>query len=129
MGGSYGCNDTKSPHIISDRSKPVYNNSALIKTTQSKSRRNAFINKISPETKTESKLDLDELSFLQKNNEFNYVTKLCYCGEYCIEEDWMTQTNPFIVGLNSSKITNNLIASQRPSTCLIKHYSLIKQFK
>jgi len=55
----------------------------------------------------------------------------CSCGgKKCKKEDWLQQTKPpFILGLNSSKITNNIIASQRPSSCLIVHYSLIKQFK
>jgi len=54
----------------------------------------------------------------------------CSCGgEKCKDEDWWQNKNPYIVGLNSSKITPNIIASQRPSTCLIRHYMLIKQFK
>jgi len=71
----------------------------------------------------------NNISFNDRENEFKFTTNKCKCGENCKEEDWMTQTNPYIVGINSSKITSNLIASQRPSTCLMKHYSLIKQFK
>jgi hypothetical protein len=55
----------------------------------------------------------------------------CYfCGgEKCKHENWKNHDNPAIAGLHSDYITEEIIASQRPSTVLIERYGLINVFR
>ena len=58
---------------------------------------------------------------------------LCFfCGgEACKHENYLKNTNDnnAITGLHSDYITDEIIASQRPSTVLINKYNLVKVFK
>jgi len=58
---------------------------------------------------------------------------LCFfCGgEACKHENYLKNTNDnnAIIGLHSDFITDDIIASQRPSTVLINKYNLVKVFK
>jgi PP-loop superfamily ATP-utilizing enzyme len=53
-----------------------------------------------------------------------------FCGRAaCKHENWRSNPNTAIEGLNCDQITEDLFASQRPSTVLIQEYNLIKKFK
>jgi hypothetical protein len=53
-----------------------------------------------------------------------------FCGRAnCRHENWKYNPNTVIMGLNCDQITDDLFASQRPSTVLIQEYNLIKKFK
>jgi hypothetical protein len=53
-----------------------------------------------------------------------------FCGgTKCKHENYQTCKNPAIIGLHSNYITEDIIASQRPSTILVQKYKLIKTFK
>jgi hypothetical protein len=49
-------------------------------------------------------------------------------GKKCRHEDWRVNPNSAIRGLNSDWITPNILATQRPSSRLIKEYGIIDQF-
>ena len=57
----------------------------------------------------------------------------CFCcgGKNCKYENYLNniKNNNAIIGLNSNYITDNIIASQRPSEILINKYNLVEQFK
>jgi len=97
------------------------------KITTLKSRRKVFIEELS---KTKNFLTVENINEDKSNNEEEDLRFKCRCDpENCKFEDWRLIQAPYIVGLNSSKIGNNLIASQRPSSCLVKDFKLIEQFK
>jgi hypothetical protein len=53
-----------------------------------------------------------------------------FCGRgACKHENWRNNPNTPIIGLNCDQITDDLFASQRPSTILIHEYNLVKKFK
>jgi protein tyrosine phosphatase domain-containing protein 1 len=53
-----------------------------------------------------------------------------FCGgASCKHENWKGNPNTVIIGLNCDQITEDLLASQRPSTVLINEYGLVKKFK
>ena len=55
-----------------------------------------------------------------------------FCGgKNCKNEDYTKHETgfPYIIGLNSDLVDENIIASQRPSNTLIEKYNIIKQFK
>jgi hypothetical protein len=53
-----------------------------------------------------------------------------FCGSSsCKHENWRNHPNTVIAGLNCDQITEDLLASQRPSTILIIEYGLVKKFK
>lgn len=56
---------------------------------------------------------------------------LCrFCGgKKCKHENWKTQENSAIEGLNSTWITMDILACQRPSSRIIDQYDLIASFK
>jgi len=59
-----------------------------------------------------------------------FYLRCMFCGGVsCKHEDWKKNKNAAIDGLNCDYITNDLIASQRPSTILINQFDLIKKFK
>jgi len=64
-------------------------------------------------------------AFKQKDT---FICKFCG-GKTCKHENYLTYPNSAIKGLNSDWITNNILATQRPSTRIIKQFDIIKQFK
>jgi hypothetical protein len=78
--------------------------------------------------------DKDEENPNRKKFKTHWVPKdklHCYfCGgEKCKHENWKNCDNPAITGLHSNFITEEVIASQRPSTILIQEHNLIEVFK
>ena len=62
--------------------------------------------------------------------EFKDKFRCLFCGgANCKHENWKNNPNTPIIGLHCDQITENLYASQRPSTMLIHQYNLIKKFK
>jgi hypothetical protein len=62
--------------------------------------------------------------------EFKDKIRCLFCGgASCKHENYKNHKNPAIVGLHSDYITENIIASQRPSNSLIEKYDLIEAFK
>jgi hypothetical protein len=56
--------------------------------------------------------------------------KCLFCGGHnCKHEDFRSNQKPALMGLHSDYITQNVVASQRPSTYLIEKYNLISAFK
>ena len=75
-----------------------------------------------------------ELGLFQNNKIFGLKDKLrcLFCGGLeCKHENYINniENNNAITGLNSNYITDDVIASQRPSEVLINKYNLIKTFK
>jgi protein tyrosine phosphatase domain-containing protein 1 len=65
-------------------------------------------------------------------HEFKDKIRCFFCGgKNCKYENYLNniKNNNAIIGLNSNYITDNLIASQRPSEILINKYNLVEQFK
>ena len=65
-------------------------------------------------------------------HEFKDKLRCIFCGgKKCKHENYKTNmnNNNAIEGLNSNYITENIIASQRPSEKLIQKYNLIQKFK
>jgi len=63
---------------------------------------------------------------------FTRVTPLicAFCGgKSCKHENWMTHPTSAIKGLNCDWITDNILATQRPSSRIIAEYKIIEQFK
>jgi len=63
---------------------------------------------------------------------FTRVTPLicAFCGgKSCKHENWLTHPTSAIKGLNSDWITDNILATQRPSSRIIAEYKIIEQFK
>jgi hypothetical protein len=56
------------------------------------------------------------------------------CGKLCKHENWRVQNTglhngyPAVKGLNSSWITPNILAMQRPSSILLAKYNIVQQF-
>lgn len=72
------------------------------------------------------------MTYLRKVLPFNGGLKfLCnFCGgKSCKHENWKTQEKSAIIGLNSSWVTDNILACQRPSSRIIREHGLIKSFK
>lgn len=64
------------------------------------------------------------------NNEAWFSISCFFCGgKTCKYENWTLRKNNAIHGLNSSWVTPNIIASQRPSSTLIRKYKIVNQFK
>lgn len=62
--------------------------------------------------------------------EYKDKIRCLFCGGVnCKHENFLHHKNPAIIGLHSDYITEDIIASQRPSTVLIKKFDLIKRFK
>jgi len=64
-------------------------------------------------------------AFKQKDT---FICKFCG-GKTCKHENYLSYPNSAIKGLNSDWITNNILATQRPSSRIIKQFDIIKQFK
>ena len=65
-------------------------------------------------------------------HEFKDKIRCFFCGgKNCKYENYLNniKNNNAIIGLNSNYITDNIIASQRPSEILINKYNLVEQFK
>jgi hypothetical protein len=76
----------------------------------------------------------DEYSESSRKRKAHWVPKdklHCYfCGgEKCKHENWKNHEYPAIRGLHSDYITEEVIASQRPSSVLVRDYNLINVFK
>lgn len=58
-----------------------------------------------------------------------FICKFCN-GKLCKHENYLLQTDrvPAVTGLNSTWITNNIIAMQRPSTRINQQYNIVQQF-
>lgn len=57
------------------------------------------------------------------------ICRLCG-GAACRHEDWRRQRTPAAIkGLHSSWVTKDIIASQRPSSRLIREHEVVRQFK
>mmetsp|Transcript_30956 Transcript_30956/g.30605 ORF Transcript_30956/g.30605 Transcript_30956/m.30605 type:complete len:342 (+) Transcript_30956:2-1027(+) len=50
-------------------------------------------------------------------------------GSSCRNENWLIHPNPALKGLNSSWVTENIIASQRLTTRIIKEFNLLEEFQ
>jgi hypothetical protein len=82
-----------------------------------KSLENVNIPKVTEEKKT---------THWEKKDRF----KCLFCGgEKCKHENYLRNKNYAIIGLNSDFITDDIIASQRPSTILINKFDLVNVFK
>lgn len=112
---------------------------------------NATNNDNNRSTKTLTKLRHTSQSYMFKNNsqpnkynsnvnknenifinDFKDKVRCFFCGgKKCKYENFLENENHpnAIKGLNSNFITDNIIASQRPSDALIKKYDLVRQFK
>jgi hypothetical protein len=133
--------------IIAEKSELIKLNDSIFKIHKynikntSPFRTNESINNFSKNSleamKTEGgklKRKSSELSLLQNNKIFGLKDKLrCFfCGGVnCKHENYLNniENNNAITGLNSNYITDDVIASQRPSEVLINKYNLIKTFK
>lgn len=62
----------------------------------------------------------------ETRNKFRCV----FCGgRSCKHENWTLHKNPALEGLNSDWITENILATQRLSSRLIKEFKILEQFK
>jgi len=69
----------------------------------------------------------------QLSNTLSLGIYKCHClnnrDNICEYENWRKQKQtPYIQGLNSTLISENIVASQRPSTSSIELFNIIKQF-
>jgi len=71
---------------------------------------------------------LNRIMFQPFDQKCTFLCKFCG-GKTCKHENYLTYPNSAITGLNSDWITNNILATQRPSTRIIKEFNIIKQFK
>lgn len=62
------------------------------------------------------------------NDKNPFICRFCG-GKSCKLEDWKQVTRPAIRGLNSNWINSDIVASQRPSSRLIKEFNIVDQFK
>lgn len=104
--------------------------------------------KLSPSRKVLTKqryssIDFNVLQFLKQQDKINNKKtinnvhwekrdkfKCFFCGgAKCKHENYLNNKNNAIEGLHSNYITTNIIASQRPSTILIKNFDLVNKFK
>jgi len=101
------------------------------KVKEDKEDKENYKNNISPSIKELSEFNYYSDNNINKGFENKFGNCLCKVekGKRCFFEDASKIHNPFILGLNSNKITSNIIASQRPTTYIIKFYDLINQFK
>ena len=133
--------------ILAENSELIKLNDSVFKTHKinlkntSPFRTNESINNFSKSSfdviKTESKnlkKKSSDFRLFHNNNIYGLKDKLrCYfCGGLnCKHENYLNniENNNAIIGLNSNFITNDVIASQRPSEELINKFNLIKKFK
>ncbi len=115
-----------SAKMITIKNKKIDNTDTL-KLKNFKSRRQDYIE---VEEVIKNQRNLKDGNELKEENLINTSKYNCQCDqENCKYEDWRLLKSPYIVGFNSNKIGNDIIASQRPSDCLMKDYMIIKQFK
>lgn len=115
-----------------DNRKQSYNlelNKLKISNSKEAYVRNNRIKKIinNDDNKNNKHKKLSNLVFYSIKTQF-----ICFfCGgQTCKHEDYTKhKSNSYIKGLHSDLINDNIIASQRPSTILIKKYDLIKELK
>jgi len=62
------------------------------------------------------------------DQKLTFICKFCG-GKTCKHENYLSYPNSAITGLNSDWITTNILATQRPSSRIIKEFDIIKQFK
>ena len=133
--------------ILAENSELIKLNDSVFKTHKinlkntSPFRTNESINNFSKSSfdviKTESKnlkKKSSDFRLFHNNNIYGLKDKLrCYfCGGLnCKHENYLNniENNNAIIGLNSNFITDDVIASQRPSEELINKFNLIKKFK
>jgi hypothetical protein len=133
--------------ILAENSELIKLNDSVFKTHKinlkntSSFRTNESINNFSKSSfdviKTESKnlkKKSSDFRLFHNNNIYGLKDKLrCYfCGGLnCKHENYLNniENNNAIIGLNSNFITDDVIASQRPSEELINKFNLIKKFK
>ena len=133
--------------ILAEKSELIKLNDSVFKTHKinlkntSPFRTNESINNFSKSSfdviKTESKnlkKKSSDFRLFHNNNIYGLKDKLrCYfCGGLnCKHENYLNniENNNAIIGLNSNFITDDVIASQRPSEELINKFNLIKKFK
>ena len=133
--------------VIAEKSELIKLNDSIFKVHKynikntSPFRTNESINNFSKSSleamKTEGgkvKRRSSELGLFQNNKIFGLKDKLrcLFCGGLeCKHENYINniENNNAITGLNSNYITDDVIASQRPSEVLINKYNLIKTFK
>jgi protein tyrosine phosphatase len=69
-------------------------------------------------------------SVMRRNWETRNKFRCMFCGgKSCKHENWTLHKNPAIIGLNSDWITDNILATQRLSSRIIKEHNIIGQFK
>ena len=81
-------------------------------------------NVLSPTNTEEVKVRSMSSPFKERDN---LMCRFCG-GRYCNKENWISAESDkqrYLKGLNSSLIWNKLIASQRPSTRLIREHDII----
>lgn len=71
---------------------------------------------------------LSSVAFHPFDQKSTFICKFCG-GKSCKHENWLTQTESAIKGLNSDWVSNNILAMQRPSSRLIKEFDVVQQFK
>ena len=121
---------------------PKLNNSSLFRgndtssnkriTTTSKA--NEFTETVIIKNPSKSSTEINQTKTKKGNfiHEFKDKIRCFFCGgKNCKYENYLNniKNNNAIIGLNSNYITDNLIASQRPSEILINKYNLVEQFK
>ena len=115
----------------------IHNNNYLFsspfRTTDTNFSKNT-ITELSKRENTKIKRKNSELRLVHNNKIYGLKDKLrCFfCGGIkCKHENYLTniKNNNALKGLNSNYITENIIASQRPSEVLINKYNLVKLFK
>ncbi len=121
---------------------PKLNNSSLFRgndtssnkrfTTTSKA--NEFTETVIIKNLSKSSTEINQTKTKKGNfiHEFKDKIRCFFCGgKNCKYENYLNniKNNNAIIGLNSNYITDNLIASQRPSEILINKYNLVEQFK
>jgi len=72
-----------------------------------------------------SKKKIVDTEYEDKNS---MICRFCG-GKTCDQENWLKITRPAIKGLNSNWINEDIVASQRLSTRLIKEFDIITQLK
>jgi len=137
-------NNNRRLDLIKNNEKSFENNNDnnTNNNTYNNTNYNSNVKKIESFNNLKDDFNINQFARINPNEVFNENLKEkdevnihnCKCNKtkemsMCKDEDYSSQSLPYILGLNSSLINGNLVASSRPSSCFLTHYKLIKQFK